>query len=332
MATDAADYTLQQTNIDGFTQAFFLEKFGTANCGLVELRSDARFGKGNVWQVRGRTRDLTALQDVPAVGSDLTINDITQYIENGVVARRYQVYGIQDMSAVAAGDETALRDYAQLIDHNVRYGLNQIIHTYMLPALFNTTTTSVLNGTHFIDTNGAALEPYRVQEALRVWGEHGNTADGILMHSYVNSKLKETGLVEEGTEDLIRELETQGVRYGGRLSGIPIFIDDMCYAASSGNAGVYNSYVFKRNALLVGYDGELIKTVIGRDELKGGGIDYIKANLAFSPHCYGVSSQLSPTVASGATTTELGTVTSYAKRTGVTSPEIGIVCIQSTEV
>ena len=330
-ATAAGDYTLQQNNISGFAQAFIYEQLGLANCGLMQIVTDPRYATGNTWQVRGRIYDKTALQ-TPTADTDLTVNDITTYAETGVVLRRGQAYGIEDIAALAANDPNAINDYARLIDFNVRYGINYVVHNSLLPAMFNTTTTSILNGTHFIDTDGAVLESGRIQEGLRVWGEYGTTADGILMHSYVRSALYETGLISDGAPDLIRELETTGVRYGGKMSGIDIYVDDMCYAASSGSAGVYNTYLFKNGAMVLGSGPQLINSTVYRDEAKAFGTDVIKAVASFSPHVRGTTSGLTPTVGGGATDAEIATVTNWTKRTGVTNAEIGIVCIQSTEV
>lgn len=329
-ATAAADYTLQQNNIAGFAEAFFLERFGLSNCGLVQVSTDGTYGRGNTWQVRGEIRDLTALQ-TPTAENDLTINDISHYVETGVVARRAQVYGIEDIARLAANDPAAFQRYGRLLAHNIQYGVNYLLHNSLLPAMFDS-TNGCLYGTHFVDTSGAVLEPVRVQQALRVWGEYGTSADGVLMHSYVRSKLYEQGLILPGDPTLVRELEEQGIRYGGTMSGVEVFIDDMCYAANSGGAGVYNTYVYKRNALLLAYDGQLFRPEIGRDPLKAGGTDYIVGMASFSPHVWGTTSGLTPTVGGGATDAEIATATNWTKRTGVTNPEIGIVCIQSTEV
>lgn len=328
--TNAGNYTLQQNNIAGFAEAFLLELFGLSNCGLVQVRTDARYGTGNVWQVRGRIRDLTALQ-TPTAATDLDVNDISQYTENGVVVRRAQVYGIEDIAKLAAADPNALNDYGRLLEHNIRYGINTLLHDSMLPALFDE-TNGCLAGTHYVNTQGAAFESVRIQQALRVWGEHGTMADGVLMHSYVRSKLYEQGLILPGDPDLVRELETRGVRYGGTLSGAPIFIDDMCAASNSGGPGTYNTYVFKRGAMLLGYNGQLFDVKIWRDELLAGGTDLIKALTSFSPHVYGVTTSLAPTAGGGATDAEIALATNWTKRASVTSPEIGIVCIKSTEV
>jgi hypothetical protein len=283
-----------------------------------------------VWQVRGRVRDLTALQ-TPTAATNLDVNDITQYAENGVIARRAQVYGIEDIAKLAANDPDALTDYARLLEHNIRYGVHTLIHSSLFPALFDS-SNGCLYSTHFVNTQGAAFEAIRVMEALAKWGEHGTGADGILMHSYVRNKLYQAGLVTLDTPDLVRELETTGVRYGGRISGVPIFMDDMCYSSNSGGAGTYNSYVFKNGAMVLGYGGQLLNVTIWRDELLAGGTDLIKGLVSYSPHVNGTTTSLSPTVGGGATDAEIALATNWTKRTGATAPEIGIVCIQSTEV
>jgi hypothetical protein len=326
-ATTSTDYTLVSSVIDGYGNAYFPEKLGFVKAGLVLEDKNPKFARdgGNTHTLRKRVYTNQTWR-APSSDTDTTIDSITSSNEIGVIIRRYVDLGIEDFAIMAAGDYDAMEDYGRILAHNAALNMEKSYATNILPALFNP-TNGALYSSHCHDISGATIKNEDIVTCEGKLGENQMMITDIMMHSTVFNNTEIRTLTDPAVDQYaIETFQSMGLVYAGNLAGKRIILNDRCISET---ASIYNTYLFKKQALYLGFQKPLTIEVF-EDKRLAAGTNVCRYTVACSPHVFGVSfSGTAPTAICGATDAALLTATNWTKRTGVTDSEIGVLCIRS---
>ena len=321
------DYNLVTELIDGMAPVVLTANLSLVRSGVMSTTFDGitfPISQGNTWSVRGYTQ-RTDDWSTPVAATDMTVNNIDSYKDVGVILRRGDALGVEDVSRYAGGDpENALAtDMARIIGHQAAINFERTFFEGVLLGLFN--TSGCLRDSHVVVAQ-SALTAGDFTDALWAVGENGGQYSLAMMHSKVFKNYQKNELVNYS--DVARMTFMQmGMSYGGTIGGVPVVLNDRVYNSSN----TYHTYLFKPNSLFLAFQRDM-NIEYDRQVLKAGGTDVWKYLPYFSPHVPGTTfSGTAPTGVGGATDANLYTVGNWSKRTGVDNSQIGVVCIESTE-
>jgi hypothetical protein len=227
------------------------------------------------WQALGERAQL--LDDT----DDLEIRKVETAQDTAVLNARALVYGGTDLAAALAGDDpmTAIADG---IGENWSMEFNyQLIATLKgafgalaaeSPAGNNVVNISALSGA------AAYIDGESFIDATQTLGDMKNRLVAVAMHSAVNAWLAKQGLIET-----VRDAD--GVVQYETFMGKRVIQDD----AIAPTNGVYDTYLFGPGAIGYGEGNPKVPSATGREELLGGGQDYLVTRRHYVLHPRGVA-------------------------------------------
>lgn len=323
-ASTITDKVTSTVEIEGYIETFLPQVLSLASSGAVEIDNAPAFSAsqkgGNIWQAKHRNGATTGDQ-TPAANTDLTVKAFGSDYVNGVIVRRGDALGNEDLASIAGGEDIASwkMDVARWIANE--YALNAEIRllTHMVPAILGTGGT--LAATNLVANAGTPFDYTMVAQANAKMGENSGLLDAIVMNSatFWNAQVN-TMLTAQPSYADIAAFRALGASVPvGAIGPLRVFLND--------RIATTNTLLTSRGAM---YLGVQLANSIETDRLilKAGGTDIVKYVFAYSPMIKGVGSTLTPTVIGGATDAELATVGSWSKRTGYSPKEWPIVLIE----
>lgn len=249
--------------------------------GIVATVPDLTFGdRGGVqihmpfWQALGERAQL--LDDT----QDLEIRKVDSAQDVAVQHARALVYGATDLAAALAGDDPMDAVAAGLAEN--------------WSAEFNFTLIATLKGAmgalfaespdvNALDISGlsgsaAYIDGASFIDAAGTLGDARSRVSGVLMHSAVNSWLAKNDLIEYMPD-------SEGNLTIPTFMGKRVIEDD----ANTPDAGVYTTYLFGAGAIGFGEGSPKVPTATDRDELKGGGQEFMVSRRHFVLHPRGIA-------------------------------------------
>ncbi len=323
-ATTIGNYDVIAKLVEGYVSANFTHDASLLSSGLVGTIPTENLSEGNTWQIRGDIQYHTAWQ-TPTAATDLTLRAISHYKDIGVILRRADSFGFEDAARIAAGDTNALQRIGAIITDQIAYNLEDSFLQDLIPGVFN--TGGPLDSDTYMVTESESFKPEFIASARKLHGARGARLNRILMHPdvYYNAQIDKlaTGL----DYDTITRFNQTGMTYGGMYGGAMILLNDRVYNSS----GTYHTYLLRPGALALGYQKNL-NMEADRDKLLAAGTDFVKYDMYYSPHIFGLTfSGSASTTIGGTTDAVLGTGSNWSTRTSVNASEIGIVAIETTE-
>ena len=322
-ATTAADVQVIQKLIGGYAGMYLPEKLSLVASGVARAQGGT-LPDGNTFIKRG-FKPYTGLGTVPVAGTDATIRALGTYNQVGVIARRGDVYGLEDVAGLAGGitsQEFQMQAGAN-IAHNAGLTIETEIFTYQLPAIFGSTGT--LYSTHTVDNSGSAFDYFMLEQAKAKMGESAGLFDTLIIHPDQFYGKKIQALTSAPEWELLSQYNQTGVTYAGTLAGLRVILNERVY----NSAGVYHSYVCAAGAIDLEYQ-EQLHVEIARLPLKAMGTDVLVWRVAYSPTVGKVSfAGTAPTGVAGASTSDLGTVGNWSLVTGAHKSQTPMVAIIS---
>lgn len=210
--------------------------------------------------------------------------------QTSVVVSRYKAWEINDLAnniSDGVSPESAVVNYVQSFRQKQTFG---IVKSVLKGMFANTSIQSKL--IYDISTRSAKTNDF-LKARTFFWGDQADAPVFYIMHSVVHASL------------LSALTETTMVNF---LQGAKIIVDDKITTES---AGVYETYIFRRNAMATSNDLAGSRAFRQTDEIKDQGTDVIgyKRRLILSP--VGVSFKGTLAKPTGATTAELETGTNW---------------------
>jgi len=223
-------------------------------------------------------QDLAGDDQLLTTGSDLTVTAFTAEKDVAVLNARALVYGIKDLAAALAGSDplSELADlYADKWARRWQQALISTINGAMgalaaeSPAV-NTLDISSLSGAAAVFDGEAFID------ALGELGDQETRLTAVAVHSATYRLMKKQDLIE-----FIRDSQGQEIpTYMGKR----VIVDDGMPVTS----GVYTTYLFGPGAIGYGEGTPKVPVATDRDELVGGGEEYLVSRRHFVLHPRGV--------------------------------------------
>lgn len=214
--------------------------------------------------------------------ADLTPGSIDSSQDTAAVLIRGKAWGASDLSGVIAGSDPVMA-----IGDLVAGWWNRKMQKALLASVKGAMSTTVSGGSMAAATlNISALSPSTLRvftpegflDACQLLGDAQDSLAGAAMHSATYNLLLKDDLI-----DFIKP--SDGGAPIATYLGKRIIVDDGMPKTS---AGVYTTYIFGPGA--IGYAEGAVKTPAAtwRDELKGGGTEYLASRRKFVLHPRGV--------------------------------------------
>lgn len=336
-ATTITDYNIYSPVLEGYVQAYIPERFRLLSSGILvgDPVAAARLSAagGNMYIARGDERFNAADQEIDA-DTDVTLRPWDTYKEQFPIIRRAQGIASEDIAALAAGDVDAQRNMAvpkigAKLVYNYQLNTEKRIIQKILAAQF--ADGGCLVGTHF-DSFSEPLAHWMFRRAEKRYGDQDIGAGAVLIHPDVLAGMEERALKDPNLKGFITtQYNADGSVAGTRIGGNLVIKNKRITEVSD---GVYNTYVLYDGA--INYTFQMAPRVeFDRDIAKAAGTNFGVMSYAQALGVYGTTwNTTAPTDITGATDTEIGTASNWAKRTSkdsvvVPSEYIRVVCIQT---
>lgn len=334
MAATAAGNLVYTTRlVDTYLPLYVDEVFSAMNTGMIQVDNNPPFPAAGVNSFSIPTLyHTTAAAQTPTANTAVTVNNLATGTMIGVVRRRAEALGIEDLGAKAgsADPDMLAREIARVLAKQYQYDIETALFTYLIQGVFGG-ATSPLYSSHCIDKSGETWDPKWISDAMAVFGEHIGLVNGIMMHptffwsmrvnEYLTAQANTTGADNPA---LLGMLST----YVGNIGSLRVFLNERCY----NTGGVYDTYVFGSNAVYMGIE-EAYNVEYDRDVLKAAGTDIWKARWSNCVHIPGVSfTGSAPSVAGGVTDAALATAGNWTAVTGAAAAQTPLVVIKSKNV
>lgn len=329
-AGSASDKVLTQVEIEGYTATFFPEVFSLNQAGAVSLDTNPPFSAsmqgGNTYLKKHRNRPTSGDQ-TPTANTDLTVNAFGSDSEIGVIVRRADAFGNEDLASIAGGEEVNSwkLDVGKHIANEIAVNAEKRFLQKVIPGVISQ-ATSPLYATNCVDNSTTAFDYTMFASANALLGENVGQLSICMMHSDVfwNSQLN-TMLTSTPDWNALNAYRALGVTPVGMVGNLRIWLNDRCY----NTGGVYDTVLMAPGSL---YMGIQLQNAVEWDRqiLKAGGTDIVTYKTAYSPHVPGVSfTGTAPTVIGGATDAALLLATNWTARTGYSIKENPVVVIKT---
>jgi len=329
-ATAAGNLVTTARVVDNYLPIFIDEVFSAMTTGLFQVDNNPPFPSAGVNTFTIPTLyHTTAAAQTPTADTDLTINNIASGTMIGVVRRRAEVLGIEDVGARAGSLDLDLagREIARALSKQYLYDTETALFTYLLQGVIGA-ATAPLYATHCVDKSSDTWDHKFIASAMAVFGEHLGMVNGIIMHPtlYWKARINEYLTAQASTTGadnpaLLGMLST----YVGSIGQLRVFLNERVY----NTGGIYDTVVFGSNAVYMGIE-EPYNVETDRLVLKAGGTDIYKARWSNCLHIPGVSFTGSgPTVGGGVTDAALGTAGNWTAVTGAAAAQTPLVVIKA---
>lgn len=249
--------------------------------GIVAAVPDVAIEKGKTLEMPFWS-DLDDDDEVIDDTADLTPGGIDADQDTAAVLIRGKAWGASDLSAMLAGDDPA-RAIGDLVAAWWARKQQATLISVLAGAMSTTVSggsmaAATLNISTLSPTTDRVFTPEGFLDACQLLGDAQDSLAGTLMHSSTYNLLLKDDLI-----DFIKPSEG-GMPIATYL-GKRVVVDDSCPKTS---AGVYTTYIFGPGA--IGYVEGTPKTpsATWRDELKGGGTEYLASRRKFVMHPRGV--------------------------------------------
>ncbi|MGB3833790.1 MAG: major capsid protein [Mesorhizobium sp.] len=249
--------------------------------GILAPVDDLAFGdKGGAqiqmpfWKALGERAQLLDDSD------DLEIRKIDAGQDVAVLHARALVYGATDLSGDLAGDDP-MSAIGAGVGENWSYEYNMVAIATLRGAMGALAAESAsVNTLDISGLSGAAayVDGHAFIDAGQKMGDRKDRIAGVSMHSAVEAWLAKNDLIEE-----IRD--SQGNWLFNTFQGKRVITDDEAHKPT---AGVYDTWLFGPGALGYGEGSPKKPSAVGRDELKGGGQEFIVTRRHFVIHPRGI--------------------------------------------
>lgn len=250
--------------------------------GIMVAVDDVEFGgKGGTqiqmpfWKALGERAQLLDDDD------DLEIRKIGSGQDKAVLHARALVYGGTDLAGDLAGDDP-MNAIGAGVGENWSFEYNMVTVATLKGAFgalaAESTPKNVLD---ISGLSGAAayIDGHAFIDAGQMMGDRKDRIVGVSMHSAVEAYLAKNDLIQE-----IRD--SQGNWMFNTFQNKRVIIDDAAHAPTG---GIYDTWLFGPGALGYGEGEPKVPTATGREELKGGGQDYLVTRRHFVIHPRGIA-------------------------------------------
>lgn len=245
-------------------------------------------------------QDLTGADEVIDDTANLTINSIGTARDVAAVLQRGKVFGASDLSGDMAGSDpmTAIGDlFAEYWARRFQDVLISVLGGAMGAASM---TDNVLDISGLIGA-AAVFDGEAFIDASARLGDHQDMLTAVAVHSATYTLMKKLDLI-----DFLPD--SQGRPTVPTYMGHRVIVDDGLPVTS----GAYTSYLFANGAIGYAEGTPKVPAAIDRDELVGGGTEYVVNRRRFVMHPRGIAWGGTPT---GPTPTnaELATGTNWTR-------------------
>ncbi|MDB5490354.1 MAG: capsid protein [Micavibrio sp.] len=241
-------------------------------------------------------KDLTGTEQLIDDTTDLVINSIATDQDVAAVFFRAQVFGASDLSGELAGDDPMGAIADRFADYWVRRMQAALISTLAGAMGAASMASNVLDISAL--TGGAQIfDGEAFIDATGLLGDHQDALVAMAIHSATLNLMKKQDLIDYA-------LDSEGKATIPTYQGKTLIVDDGMPVAS----GTYTSYLFAKGAIAYAEGTPKVPAATERQELKGGGMEYIVNRKKWVMHPRGIKwigtpAGPTPTNAEVATTT-----------------------------
>lgn len=210
----------------------------------------------------------------------LEVKKIETGKDEAVQHARALVYGASDLSSAFAGDDP-MRAIADQVAENWSQEFNLIALASLRGALGSLAgEVTPVNTLDIVGLSGAAgvIDGHSFIDATQTLGDAKVGIVAVAMHSAVEASLAKNDLIE-----FVRD--SQGNIVMRTFMGKEVIVDD---AMAPESGGVYTTILFGNGALGFGEGAPKVPTATDRDELVGGGQEFLVTRRHFVVHPRGI--------------------------------------------
>lgn len=331
-ATAAANLVTTTRLVETYLPVFVDEVFTAMNTGIIQVDNNPPFPAAGVNSFSIPTfYHTTAAAQTPTADTSLTVKNIASGTMIGVVRRRAEALGIEDVGRMAGSldEDQVAQEIAKVLAKQYGYDIETALFTYLLQGVIGG-AASPLYATHCVDKSSETFDVKYFADALAVFGEHIGMVNTVLMHptmfwklrvnEYLTAQANTTGADNPSLSGMVSS-------YVGNIGSLRLFLNERVY--NTGAGGVYDVVVAGPNAVYMGIE-EAYNVEYDRDVLKAAGTDIWKARWSNCVHIPGVSyTGTAPTVGGGIADAALGTATNWTAVTGAAPAQSPVVLIKA---
>ena len=299
-------------NIETWMAAEMPNVLSLMRTGIVEVDTNPNIpapAMGNTIIWRGRVMD-TAAWESPTADTAPTTTAISTYKTIMPVCRRGKLYGNEDLSSIAVGEDPDdwARDVGKIMAFNSGINMEETVFTYAIPGVMD--GAGVLNATHVVDKSGQTFSELFIAEAQKAMGEWTNKLNTLILHPtvYWNAQVNTMLTAQPNIQDL-DTWRDQTITLAGMIGGLRVFLNERVNYTGA----TYDCILAGPGAVKLAYQLKDTVEVFPRSS-KAMGTDEILYKLAFGVAVAGCSyTGTAPTALSGATDANLATAGNWTK-------------------